>query len=77
MRVSHLDSVQNKFKMKCDRLKCEEEGRRASQLSSLVPAPYRAVLGLYVPREKPQLGTKKRKLTAIGYKSSIFTTQKQ
>ena len=27
--------------------------------------------------EKPRLGTKKRKLTAIGYKSFIFTTQKQ
>ena len=27
--------------------------------------------------EKPQLGTKKAKLTAIGYKSSIFNGQKQ
>ena len=32
-------------------------------------------LGLRRWREKPRLGTKKRKLTAIGYKSSIFTTQ--
>jgi len=27
-------------------------------------------------RGKPRLGTKKAKLTAIGYPSSIFTTQK-
>ena len=34
-------------------------------------------LGSQILREKPPLGTKKAKLTAIGYKSSICTTQKQ